>query len=82
MAGNNNGQNALLLRILSRFSESFKSNVTRIAVNDFVSITKETLSELKEVDTLLTQILLWRLKIDNACGFSDEYLVSYSYGDN
>lgn len=27
-------------------------------------------------------ILLWRLKIDNACGFSDEYLVSYSYGDN
>ncbi len=56
MAGNNNGQNALLLRILSRFSESFKSNVTRIAVNDFVSITKETLSELKEVDTLLTQI--------------------------
>lgn len=27
-------------------------------------------------------ILLWRLKIDNAYGVPDEYLVSYNYGDN
>ena len=27
-------------------------------------------------------VLLWRLKIDNAYGVPDEYLVSYNYGDN
>lgn len=57
MADKHNGQtDSLLLGILSRFSESAKSNVTRIAINDFISMAKETLSELREVDTLLTQI--------------------------
>jgi hypothetical protein len=27
-------------------------------------------------------LLLWRLKIDNAYGVPDEYLVSYNYGNN
>ena len=57
MADKHNEQtDSLLLGILSRFSESAKSNVTRIAINDFISMAKETLSELREVDTLLTQI--------------------------
>ncbi len=57
MADKHNGQtDSLLLGILSRFSESAKSNVTRIAINDFISMAKDTLSELREVDTLLTQI--------------------------
>ena len=29
-----------------------------------------------------SDILLWRLKIDNAYCVPDEYLVSYNYGDN
>ncbi len=57
MADKHNGQtDSLLLGILSKFSESAKSNVTRIAINDFISMAKDTLSELREVDTLLTQI--------------------------
>ena len=31
---------------------------------------------------LCEDILLWQLKIDNAYGVPDEYLVSYNYGDN
>jgi len=52
MADNNTGQS-----ILSEASESLREYISVSAgINVLVSKTKEALSELREVDTLLTQI--------------------------
>ena len=57
MADNNNKQlDSLLFSILSDLSKSVKTNVSRISINNFISMINNTLSDLMEVDTILTQI--------------------------